>query len=60
MRKRNQVLLGAGTAVVGLSAITYPAFLRKPANHPAGFIKVGRRVTTKTLVVCAGAILTGG
>ena len=58
MRKTASVLLAAGAPVVGLVALAYPAFLRKPANHPKKFLEAGRCPGTETLVVCAGDSLT--
>lgn len=51
-------LLAAGAPVVGLAALAYLAFLRRPANNPEDFLESGRRRTTQKPVVCAGASLT--
>jgi acyl-CoA thioesterase I len=50
--------LAVGASVGGLVALVYVAFVRKPANHPRQFLNSGRRRSTETLVVCAGASLT--
>lgn len=59
MRKTAGLLfiLAFGAPFVGFVALTYLAFLRKPANHPKAFLR-RRRPSAGTLVVCAGASLT--
>ncbi len=43
---------------MGIGGFFYLIFFRAPINHPAAFLKRGRRDSTKTLVLCFGDSLT--